>query len=113
MQPSGDDKRWIEGNLAAFHLLKSDILFAKKVVLVEGSADKFFLEAILNHDKEHGAAGEDIAVTDVGGSSFDRFRKLLGIFEIPFVILADNDAKNRFDPRRSTGDKLQIPLAGR
>ena len=98
VQPSGDDKRWIEGNLAAFHLLKSDILFAKKVVLVEGSADKFFLEAILNHDKEHGAAGEDIAVTDVGGSSFDRFRKLLGIFEIPFVILADNDAKNRFDP---------------
>lgn len=98
VQPSGDDKRWIEKNLAAFHLLKSDILFAKKVVLVEGSSDKIFLEAILGHGVGYGAAGDDIVVTDVGGSSFDKFRELLRIFEIPFVILADNDAKNRFGP---------------
>ena len=99
VQPVGEDKKWIVGNLETFHLLKSDILFAKKVVLVEGWSDKIFLESIINHDSGSGTAGDDIVVLDVGGSgSFKKFRKFLEIFKIPFAILADNDAKNRFGP---------------
>ena len=45
------------------------------------------------------AYGDGVAVVSVGGSSFDRFRRFLDIFEIPFVIMADNDAENRFDPK--------------
>ena len=94
VQPVGEDREWIKKNLPTFHLLKSDILFAKKVVLVEGNSDKIFLESILNHGSGH---GNDVEVVSVGGSSFDRFRRFLDIFEIPFVIMADNDAENRFD----------------
>ena len=93
-QPSREGKKWIEKNLATFHHLKSDILFARRVVLVEGVSDKFFLEAILHRGSGRGG---DTAVVDVGGkTSFGKFRKLLEMFEIPFVILADGDAGNQF-----------------
>ena len=95
-QPSGEDREWIEENLATFHLLKSDVFFARGVVLVEGPSDRFFLEAILDGSLDQSG---DIAVVDVGGKkSFKKFRRLLGIFEIPHVILADGDAKEKFDP---------------
>ncbi|MBI1658894.1 MAG: AAA family ATPase [Thaumarchaeota archaeon] len=104
MQPFGEDKKWIKKNLPTFHLLKSDIMFAKKVVLVEGNSDKIFLEAILNHCSRH---GDDIAVIDVGGvRSFAKFRKFLEIFDIPYGILADEDGKKQFDPK----DVLEISL---
>ena len=109
VQPAGEDREWIKKNLPAFHLLKSDILFAKKVVLVEGNSDKIFLEAILNHGSGH---GDDVAVVSVGGSSFDRFRRFLDIFKIPFVIMADNDAENRFDSKEVLKMSLEsIPQA--
>ena len=93
-QPSGEDKEWIEKNLETFHHLKSDIFFARRVVLVEGVSDKLFLETILNQDS---GRGDDAVVVDVGGKkSFWKFRKLLEMFEIPFVILADGDAVNQF-----------------
>ena len=93
-QPSGEDKEWIEKNLETFHHLKSDIFFARRVVLVEGVSDKFFLETILNRGS---GRGDDAVVVDVGGkTSFGKFRKLLEMFEIPFVILADGDAVNQF-----------------
>ena len=96
MQPSGEDREWMKKNLPTFHLLKSDILFAKKVILVEGNSDKIFLEAILNHGSRQ---GDDIAVVDVGGvRSFGKFRKFLEIFDISYGILADKDGKKLFDP---------------
>ena len=63
-QPSGEDKEWIKENLPTFHHLKSDIFFARRVVLVEGVSDKFFLEAILNRGS---GRGDDAVVVDVGG----------------------------------------------
>ena len=98
VQPSGKDREWITKNLATFHWLKSDVLFAKKVVLVEGPSDKIFLEAVLRYSTELDVLGDNIVVLDVGGSkSFKKFREFLRIFEIPFVILADSDAGDQFD----------------
>ena len=92
-QPDGKDKEWLEKNLPTFHYLKSDVFFAGGVVLVEGYSDKFFLEAILDRSPDQSG---DIAVVDVGGKeSFKKFRKLLDIFDIPYVILADNDNDDR------------------
>ena len=97
IQPSGEDMEWIKENLPKFHLLKSDILFAKKVVLVEGISDKIFLEAILNHDSW---LGGDIAVVDVGGvKSFAKFRRFLEIFGISYGILADKQGEKQFGPK--------------
>lgn len=104
MQPIGEDREWMEENLPTFHLLKSDILFAKKVILVEGNSDKIFLEAILNYSSRY---GYDIAVVDVGGvCSLVKFHKFLEIFEISYGILADEDGKNQFYPE----DVLEISL---
>ena len=97
-QPSGEDREWIEENLPTFHHLKSDVFFARGIVLVEGPSDRFFLEAILDRSLDQ---SDDIAVVDVGGKgSFKKFRDLLGIFEIPYVALADDDAENLFDSNR-------------
>lgn len=110
IQPSGEDRKWVKENLPKFHLLKSDILFAKKVVLVEGSSDKIFLEAILNHGSR---LGGDIAVVDVGGvSSFAKFCKFLEIFGISHGIFADKDGKKQFGPKEVLEISLEsIPQA--
>ena len=97
IQPSGEDRKWVKENLPKFHLLRSDILFAKKVVLVEGTSDKIFLEAILNHGSR---LGDDIVVVDVGGvSSLTKFRKFLKIFGVSHGVFADKDGEKQFDPK--------------
>ena len=94
-QPSGEDKKWIGENLSTFHLLRSDVFFARSVVLVEGYSDRIILEAILDRGSVRG--GDIVVVNVEGKESFKKFRKLLGIFEIPYVILADGDAWGKFD----------------
>ena len=97
-QPSKDDEEWISKYLATFHLLKSDILFSKKVILVEGPSDEIFVEAILNLCAEHEGGSADYIVVNVGGKcSFKKFQAFLKIFKIDFVILADGDAEKRFE----------------
>ena len=97
VQPSKEDEEWISKHLATFHLLKSDILFSKKVILVEGQSDKIFVEAILNLCDEHEGGSTDYITVDVGGKcSFEKFQTFLKIFKMQFVILADGDAGKKF-----------------
>ena len=97
VQPSKEDEEWISERLATFHLLKSDILFSKKVILVEGQSDKIFVEAILNLCDEHEGGSTDYITVDVGGKcSFEKFQTFLKIFKMQFVILADGDAGKQF-----------------
>ena len=97
VQPSKEDEEWISERLATFHLLKSDILFSKKVILVEGQSDKIFVEAILNLCDEHEGGSTDYITVDVGGKcSFEKFQTFLKIFKMQFVILADGDAGKKF-----------------
>ena len=104
VQPSKKDKEWLADNLATFHQLKSDVLFAKGVMLVEGPSDRIFLENILGRSKEFDIAEGDITILEVGGfKSFPKFRRLVEIFDIPFVILADNGAQNRFEQEEIRG----------
>ena len=98
VQPSEKDEEWISKYLATFHLLKPDVLFSRKVILVEGESDKIFVEAILNMCAEHEGSSADYIAVNVGGkSSFKKFQTFLNIFKINFVILADGDAKNKLD----------------
>jgi len=97
-QATEEDRNWFKENLPTFHLLKSDVLFAKCVILVEGQSDRIFLETILKHNVKLGIPESDIFILDVGGKkSFPKFEKFLRIFDIPYLILADNDAQNRFE----------------
>ena len=100
VQPSKKDEEWISKHLATFHLLKPDILFSRKVILVEGKSDKIFVEAILNLCAEHEGGSFDYIAVDVGGKrSFKKFQTFLDIFNINFVVLADGDARKRFEPQ--------------
>ena len=97
VQPSKKDEEWISKYLATFHLLKPDILFSRRVILVEGESDRIFVEAILNLYAEHEGNSADYITVYVGGkSSFKKFQTFLNIFKINFVILADGDAKGMF-----------------
>ena len=97
VQPSKEEEEWISKYIATFHLLKPDILFSRRVILVEGEADKIFVEAILNLCAEREGNSADYIVVEVGGKpSFPKFQKFLNIFKINFVILADGDAKGMF-----------------
>ena len=100
VQPSKEDEEWISKHLATFHLLKPDILFSRKVILVEGESDKIFVEAILNLCAEHEGGSADYITVDVGGKcSFKKFQTFLNIFKINFIILADGDAEKGFEPQ--------------
>ena len=97
-QATEEDRKWLKENLATFHLLKSEVLFAKCVILVEGQSDRIFLETILKHNEKLGIPESDIFILEVGGKkSFSKFVRFLTIFDIPYLILADNDAQNRFE----------------
>ena len=99
VQPSKDGEEWISERLSTFHLLKPDILFSHRVILVEGESDRIFVEAILNLCAEREGGTTDYIIVEVGGkSSFKKFQTFLNIFKINFVILADSDAEKKFDP---------------
>ena len=98
VQPSQEDEEWISQHLATFHLLKPNILFSHRVILVEGESDQIFVEATLNLRTEHEGSNTDYIVVNVGGKhSFKKFQTFLDIFKINFVILADGDAKEMFE----------------
>ncbi|EIJ65598.1 hypothetical protein BD31_I1567 [Candidatus Nitrosopumilus salaria BD31] len=99
-QPSREDREWIQQNMATFHLMKPDILFAKCVILVEGQSDRIFLQTLLNESERLGLEDNDIFILDVGGKkSFPKFETFLNIFQIPYLILADRDAEVIFQDR--------------
>ena len=102
VQPSEKDEEWISEHLATFHLLKPDILFSKKVILVEGESDRIFVEAILNLCAEREGGTDDYIIVEVGGKySFKKFQTFLEIFKINFVILADADAEKRLNSQNA------------
>ena len=98
VQPSKKDEEWISKHLATFHLLKPDVLFSHRVILVEGESDKIFVETILNLCAKSASSNADYIVVNVYGKhSFEKFQKFMDIFKINFVIVADDDAKKMFE----------------
>lgn len=84
------------------HQIQSSIFFAKCIILVEGDSDKNLLNGISQYlgytKKELDVEGNDVIITSVDGKdNFRKYRDLLDAFEIPYVLLADSDAKNLFD----------------
>lgn len=98
IQPDNEQRKWLIDNLPTFHLLRPDVLFAKSTILVEGPSDRIFLETLLNQADNLKIPSDTIHILDVGGKkSFTKFQKFLKMFEIPYLILADNDVQDRFE----------------
>lgn len=105
-------KEWFEENRSKFkHQIDGRIFFGKCIILTEGESDRNLL-GIANYlslqDASIDLENNDIAIISIGGSSnFDKYRRFLDGFKIPYIILADYDAK-RFFPEHGIINKEGI-----
>ena len=85
------------------------IFFARCVILVEGESDKILLLGIwkrLEPSLRDDVNYNDVMVTPVlGEKNFSTYRKILDAFGVPYLILADNDAKKSLEGRIQTVHK--------
>jgi putative ATP-dependent endonuclease of OLD family len=78
---------------------RGEILFARAVILVEGSAEEYLVPAfgkLLGHDFDE----LGISVCSVSGTNFTPYVRLLGRngFQIPFAVLTDYDPRDDGKP---------------
>lgn len=98
----GEIKEWFDNNRARLkHQIDSRIFYGKSVLLTEGESDRNLLYGIADYleskDPTIDITGNDVIITSVNGKeNFEKYLKLLNSFEIPYVVLADSDAKNQF-----------------
>lgn len=99
----GDVKEWFEQDRNKLkHQIDTRIFFGKTVILTEGDSDKNLLSGLAEYwetiDSEMDLSGNDVIITSIGGKkNFQKYIKLLKTFEIPYLVLADSDAKNLFE----------------
>ena len=99
----GETETWFNENRHRLrHQLDTQVFFSKGVIFTEGDSDKNLLIGISNllesRSKDADIARNDIIITQVGGKkSFAKYEKLMKSFEIPYLIIADYDAKDLFD----------------
>src|SRR5579862_9136881 len=91
---------------------KSTLLFARKVMLVEGPAELFVIPALLKRVKKIDFHREGISVIPIYGIHFDAYAKLFSEDSLPkkCAIIADGDlAPSDADPSIKGEDDLPAP----
>lgn len=73
---------------------KAEILFAKKVILVEGDSELYIISSIANHEN-YLLDQKGITLCSVQGTNFAPYAKLLGknALDTPFSVITDADPK--------------------
>ena len=74
---------------------RSNLLFARKVMLVEGPAELFLIPALLKQVKGIDLRREGISIIPIYGVHFDVYAKLFSLNSLPkkCAIIADGDLK--------------------
>lgn len=79
------------------HQIDSRVFFGKCVILCEGESDRNLfgiVEYLTSTDNKYDLESNDVLITSIGGhSNFPKYIKLLSSLGIPYVILADIQAK--------------------
>ena len=91
---------------------KSTLLFARKVILVEGPAELFLIPALLKHVKEIDLDREGISIIPIYGVHFGIYAKLFSEDALPkkCAIITDGDLKpSDSDPTLEGEDDLPVP----
>jgi predicted ATP-dependent endonuclease of OLD family len=91
-------RTWFNENRSNLkHQIDSRIFFGRCIILTEGESDRNLLgiaRFLSSKDPSIDLESNDIIIVSIGGSyNFDKYRKLLDGFHIPYVVLADSDAK--------------------
>ena len=91
---------------------KSNLLFARKVILVEGPAEMFLIPALLRHIKNIDLEREGVSIIPIYGVHFNVYAKLFSKDALPkkCAIITDGDLKpSDADPDINEGDNLPAP----
>jgi putative ATP-dependent endonuclease of the OLD family len=91
---------------------KSNLLFARKVMLVEGPAELFLIPALLKEVKDIDVDREGISIIPIYGVHFDVYAKLFSDASLPkkCAIVADGDLKpSDAEPDLEGEDDLPAP----
>lgn len=72
-------------------LTASDLFFADKAILVEGTSERLLVPAMIRKDVPH-LAKQYISILEVGGFYADKFYPLLDFLGIPTLVITDLDA---------------------
>ena len=102
-----ETKTWFAKNRHKLkHQIDTQIFFGKSVILTEGDSDKNILTGISHfyesRSNDIDVAGNDVIIIQVGGKgNFKKYECLMCSFKIPYLILADSDARDMFKVKGS------------
>ena len=101
----GDLERYLDST-------RSNLLFARKVILVEGPAELFLIPALLKHVKQIDLDRDGISVIPIYGVHFDVYAKLFAADSLPkkCAIITDGDlSPSDADSSLEGEDELPVP----
>jgi len=101
--------------LSFFDISRSELFFARKVVLVEGDTERqiipYWASKLSTQDKRYDFSANNICVIDCGGkTNFTAFMKVLNNLRIPYVLIHDIDPIDFAEDKSDKTDKEQHSL---
>ncbi|MGZ3578239.1 MAG: ATP-dependent nuclease, partial [Syntrophales bacterium] len=96
--------------LSLFDVSRSEMFFAKKVILVEGDTEKFIIPFCSSEsavfDEKYDLSAKNICVVESGGKqNIHIFMRVLNRFKIPYIVLHDVDPINFREDKTDKTDK--------
>jgi len=101
--------------LSFFDISRSELFFARKVILVEGDTEKqiipYWSSKLAEKDKRFDFFANNICVTDCGGkTNFTAFMKVLNNLKIPYIVIHDIDPIDFAEDKPDKTDKEKHSL---
>lgn len=101
--------------LSFFDISRSELFFARKVILVEGDTEKqiipYWSSKLSEKDKRFDFFANNICVTDCGGkTNFTAFMKVLNNLKIPYIVIHDIDPIDFAEDKPDKTDKEKHSL---
>ena len=101
--------------LSFFDISRSELFFARKVILVEGDTEKqiipYWASKLIVEDKIFDFSANNICITDCGGkTNFTAFMKVLNNLKIPYIVIHDKDPINFQEDKQDKTDKEKHSL---
>ena len=91
-----DDKRTFRFLRQYLTLHKSDLFFADKVILVEGTTERMLLPQMMRKSAKS-LCNEYVSILEVGGAYAHSFREMLEFINVRTLIITDIDSSNKKD----------------
>lgn len=101
--------------LSFFDISRSELFFARKVILVEGDTEKqiipYWASKLSEQNKKFDFSASNICITDCGGkTNFTAFMKVLNNLKIPYIVIHDKDPINFAEDKADKTDKEKHSL---